>query len=299
MQTFEHNAINARLDWPGLVGSLRAAFAQGTISAPPRQSLTIDMPDGTQATLLIMPAWEAGKAIGVKVVTFFPENAAQGKATINAGMLLFDGMDGRFSAALDGDAITARRTAAASALAADCLARADATVLTIVGTGQLAQAVAAAHASQRAYTRILIWGRSAGKAEAVAAALRAQGLPAEAATDLETACRAADVVSSVTASTRPFIQGAWLREGAHLDLIGAFKADMRESDTRAITQARVFVDGRAGAVLAGDLAAPIAEGAFDPAQIVADLGDLAQEPPGGKARRSAPCSNRSGFRPKT
>lgn len=279
MQLYDHAAVDARLDWPGLIEDLRAAFARGAIEAPARQSMTINLPGGEQATLLIMPAWEGGAAVGVKVVTFYPGNAARGKATINAGMLLFDGADGRCVAALDGDAITARRTAAASALAADYLARKDAAVLAVLGTGQLAQSVAEAHASVRAYRRIAVWGRNAGKAEAVASALRAKGLPAEA-EDLEAACRAADVVSSVTASTAPFIRGDWLRPGSHLDLIGAFKADMRECDTQAVVQARIFVDGRAGALLAGDLAAPVAEGAFDPARICADLAELARGAPG-------------------
>ncbi|UXT85194.1 ornithine cyclodeaminase family protein [Agrobacterium tumefaciens] len=276
MRVYDHHAVNAKLAWPDLIRALRESFSQGGVIAPARQSLSIDLANGEQATLLIMPAWEAGEAIGVKVVTFYPGNAAKGQATINAGYMLFSGADGRFVAAMDGDALTARRTAAASALAADYLARSDARVLTIVGTGQLALSVAAAHASVRTYERILVWGRNPSKAAATAGALRAEGLPAEAEAELEAACRAADVVSSVTASIRSLIKGAWLREGSHLDLIGAFKPDMRESDTLAITHARVFVDGRPGALLAGDLAQPIAENAFDPSMIAADLAELVQ-----------------------
>lgn len=276
MQLHDHHAVEASLDWPGLIETLRKGFADASVEAPARQVLTIEQPDGQQASLLIMPAWQAGRAIGVKVVTFFPGNAAAGKATINAGYLLFDGGDGRFVSAMDGDALTARRTAAASALAADYLAREDARTLLVCGTGQLVAAVAQAHATVRRYERILIWGRSSEKAMAVAADLAGLGLPATGCEDLETGCRAADVVSSVTASTTPFIRGEWLAEGSHLDLIGAFKADMRESDDRAVTQARVFVDGRQGAVLAGDLAQPVAAGLFDPAQIAGDLAELVQ-----------------------
>ncbi|PBB51908.1 MULTISPECIES: ornithine cyclodeaminase family protein [Mesorhizobium] len=279
MQLFDHAEIDARLDWAGLIEELRANFAAARTVAPVRQVLEIDLPNGDKATLLIMPAWEGGRAIGVKVVTFFPGNTARGKPTISAGMLMFDGADGQFTAALDGDALTARRTAAASALAADYLARKDVQTLFVVGTGQLALSVAQAHASVRAYTRVLIWGRSGEKARSLAAALVGRGLPAENCEDIESGCRLADVISSVTASTMPIIRGGWLREGSHLDLIGAFKADMRESDTAAITGARVFVDGRAGAILAGDLAQPIAEGAFLAEDIVADLTELAQGHP--------------------
>jgi ornithine cyclodeaminase len=276
MQVFGHEEIEARLDWPGLIAALRQDFAAAATTAPARQVLDIELPGGEIASLLIMPAWEGGKAIGVKVVTFFPGNAAKGKATINAGMLMFDGADGHFTAALDGDAITARRTAAASALAADYLARKDARTLLVVGTGQLALSVAEAHACVRGYDHVLIWGRSAQKAQNVADTLSARGLPAAPCTDLETGCRAADVITSVTASTMPMIKGAWLKPGSHLDLIGAFKSDMRESDSAAITDAQVFVDGRAGAILAGDLAQPIAEGTFHPDRIAADLTELAQ-----------------------
>ncbi|MDS9469007.1 ornithine cyclodeaminase family protein [Paracoccus sp. MBLB3053] len=276
MQLYDHHAVEDRLDWSLLIENLRQGFARATVEAPPRQVLSITQPDGTEASLLIMPAWEGGKAIGVKVVTFFPGNAAQGKATINAGFLMFDGADGRFVSAMDGDALTARRTAAASALAADYLARKDARRLLVLGTGQLAAAVAQAHAKMRNYSEVAIWGRSIEKAETVVEDLCRLGLPAIVCTDLEAGCRAADVVSSVTASTSPFIRGEWLSPGSHLDLIGAFKADMRECDDLALTQADVFVDGRAGAVLAGDLAQPIAGGLFDASRILGDLTELVQ-----------------------
>lgn len=276
MQVLDHASIDAGLDWPALIAALREAFARNAITAPPRQTLTIDLPNGQSAALLLMPAWEAGKAIGVKVVTFFPGNAEQGKATINAGYLLFDGADGRMQALLDGDALTARRTAAASALAADYLARQDARVLLVAGTGQLSEAAALAHAAVRAYDRVLIWGRKPDKAQQIVARLRAHGLAAETCADLEACVRGADVICTVTASTAPLIRGDWLRPGSHLDLIGAFKPDMRECDTQAIVQAQVFVDGRSGALLAGDLAQPLAEGGISAEHVLADLAELAQ-----------------------
>lgn len=276
MRLYDHHAVEERLDWRGLIETLRDGFAGASVEAPARQVLTIGQPDGQQVSLLIMPAWQAGRAIGVKVVTFFPGNAAAGKATINAGYLMFDGADGRFVSAMDGDALTARRTAAASALAADYLARKDARTLLVIGTGQLAAAVAQAHATVRDYSRIMIWGRSPEKAAAVADSLAEQGLPARLCADIEAGCRAADVVSSVTASTRAFIRGEWLAEGSHLDLVGAFKADMREADDLALVQARVYVDGRAGAVLSGDLSQPIAAGVFHESRIAGDLTELVQ-----------------------
>jgi alanine dehydrogenase len=286
-QLIGHVALEAALDWPGLIGQLRDWYRSNAVQAPDRQVLTIEQPDGSEASLLIMPAWVPGDSIGVKVVTFFPDNAAKGRPTINAGYLLFDGETGQMQAALDGDTLTARRTAAASALAADFLARKDARNLVIVGTGQLSLAVAAAHCAVRSYTSVSIWGRSSDKASAVAEALRTQGLPAQAVDDLEVACRAADVISTVTASTRPIIYGEWLKPGSHLDLIGAFKGDMRESDDQAIMQAEVFVDLRAGASLAGDLAQPLKVGRISPDHIRADLAELCQGAHPGRSNKNA------------
>lgn len=282
-----HAAVDAALDWPVLISELRTWYRAGTVEAPERQVLTIAQPDGSEASLLIMSAWVPGDSIGVKVVTFLPANAQKGLATINAGYLLFDGDTGQMKAALDGDALTARRTAAASALAADYLARPEAARLVVVGTGQLAVAVAQAHAAVRRYEAITIWGRSPGKAAAVAQQLADAGLPASTGEDLEAACRAADVISTVTAATTPMVRGAWLKPGCHLDLIGAFKHDMRESDDQAITQAQVFVDRREGASLAGDLAQPLADGKITPAHLLADLEELCR---GAHPGRSDPAA---------
>ena len=286
-QLIGHEALEAALDWPDLIGQLRDWYRGNAVQAPDRQVLTIEQPDGSEASLLIMPAWVPGQSIGVKVVTFFPDNAAKGRATINAGYLLFDGETGQMQAALDGDVLTARRTAAASALAADFLARKDARNLLIVGTGQLSLAVAAAHCAVRSYSSVSIWGRSGDKAAAVAEALGSLGLPAQAVTDLEAVCRAADVISTVTASTRPIVHGDWLKPGSHLDLIGAFKGDMRESDDQAITQAEVFVDLRAGASLAGDLSQLLEGGQITPDHIRADLAELCQGAHPGRSDESA------------
>lgn len=271
-----HDALEAALNWPELIAELREWYRAGEVTAPDRQVLPIRQPDGTEASLLIMPAWVPGDSIGVKVVTFFPGNAARNRPTINAGYLLFDGETGQMKAALDGDTMTARRTAAASALAADFLARPDAKHLVVAGTGQLSRAVAEAHAAVRGYERIQIWGRTADKARDVARQLADAGLPAEPAEDLETACRSADVISTVTASTRPIVKGAWLRPGCHLDLIGSFKDDMRESDDDCVTRARIFVDRRQGACLAGDLSQPLSQGRIAADDILADLQELCQ-----------------------
>ncbi|MBT8153891.1 ornithine cyclodeaminase family protein [Epibacterium ulvae] len=271
-----HSELESALEWPALINQLRDWYRSNKVQAPERQVLTIDQPDGSEASLLIMPAWVPGESIGVKVVTFLPANAAKGRATINAGYLLFDGETGQMKAALDGDTLTARRTAAASALAADYLARRDAKQLVIVGTGQLALSVAAAHSAVRSYDRVAIWGRNLNKAQEIARQLGQSGIEAQASDDLEGLCRSADVISTVTASTNPIVRGEWIRPGTHLDLIGAFKADMRESNDLAVMQAQVFVDSRSGATLAGDLAQPLQDGQIAAVDILADLSEICQ-----------------------
>ena len=165
------------------------------------------------------------------------------------------------------------------------MARADAQHLLVVGTGVLSPNMARAHAAIRPLDRIEVWGRRPEAATSVAETLRAEGLPAEASDDLDASIRGADIVSCVTGATRPLVRGELLSEGAHLDLVGSFTPDMRESDDEAASRATIFVDTLAGALMAGDLAQPLADGIITEASIIADLQALvAGEHPG----RSAP-----------
>lgn len=283
MQMIGEHELAERLGWPELIGAIETELKAGRVTSPERSNIAIPMPSGGTSNLLVMPAWVEGESLGVKLVTFFPENGEKGLSTINASYALFSGADGRLQAVIEGDELTARRTAAASALAARFLARKDAKRLLVVGTGQLSAKVAAAHASVRSYERIEIYGRSAAKAEAVVAALASEGVAAHVARDLDTAVAAADVISSVTSSTAPLIRGAHVKPGTHVDLIGAFKDDMRESDDALVTKASLFVDFRPGAMKAGDLAQPLAAGLIAEADIRADLGELATGKHSGRA----------------
>ena len=226
-------------------------------------------------TLLLMPAWTA-QWTGLKVVTVKTDNPALGLPTVQGSYLLLDNATGAPVVMMDGTELTRRRTAAASALAADYLARPDASVHAIVGAGALAVHFAKAHATVRPISKTLICNRTVEKAEAVAAALRADGMQAEAC-DIEAAIRQADIVSGVTGSTVALIKGAWIKPGTHIDLAGAFKPTMRETDGDAVAMAQVFVDTRDGALAeAGDLIQAQAEGKFDFAAVKGDLFDLTQ-----------------------
>ena len=274
MRTFDAAAVRQALDWSPLIEALRSMFREGCVM-PVRHHHQVAVPDQPDATLLLMPAWLPGRYVGVKLVNVFPGNAEKGLPAVQAGYLLSDGNTGTPLAMLDGNELTARRTAAASALAAGYLARPDATRLLIVGTGALAPKLAAAHAVVRTLSEIRIWGRDGGKAAALARTLSEQGLPAEPAGNLEAAVHGADIVSCATLASQPLICGDWLRPGGHLDLVGGFRPDMREADDVAVRRATVFVDTRGGAMTeAGDIVQPLANGVLSPGEIAADLYDL-------------------------
>jgi alanine dehydrogenase len=222
----------------------------------------------------LMPAWSAA-ALGVKLVTVMPGAAALGADTVQASYLLLDRATGQPRAMIDGEALTLRRTAAVSALAAQHLALPDARRLLVVGTGRLAPWLARAHmALQPELDQVQIWGRNADAAEEVVEVLRDEGLDAEVALSLREAVEQAQIVSCATTAREPVLQGVWLSPGTHLDLVGGFRRDMREADSAAVARSRVFVDTFAGALAeAGDLLEPIEQGVIGREHV---LGELAQ-----------------------
>ncbi|WP_029040505.1 bifunctional Delta(1)-pyrroline-2-carboxylate/Delta(1)-piperideine-2-carboxylate reductase [Cucumibacter marinus] len=274
MQVIGNDELRARLDWSDLIEQLAGHLRTGDVEAPQRQVLPMALPGGGQASLLVMPVWVPGEGVMVKAVTYYPDNGQKGLPTIHAGAIWFNGEDGVLKAVCDADVLTARRTAAGSALAARYLARPDAAKLVIVGTGQLSADVAKAHTTQRHYSDIAIYGRSPDKAAAIVSTLSGHGVTARVAEDLEQACRQADVISSVTSATSPIIHGDWLQPGTHLDLIGAFRPDMREADDEAIRRASIFADTRPGALLSGELTQPVEAGVIAETGIRADLAEL-------------------------
>jgi ornithine cyclodeaminase/alanine dehydrogenase-like protein (mu-crystallin family) len=284
MLTISADEVDRALTFPGLVETLRTAFRDGAVQ-PVRHHHAVERPAGAASTLLLMPAWtdfnaagtSAGGHIGVKIVTVSPDNNAIGKPAVMGLYLLLDGTTGEPQALIDGQRLTQWRTACASALAASYLARKDASRLLVIGAGALSPFLAKAHSAVRPITSIRIWNRTPANAEKVAAALRADGLQASVAGDLDAELAEADIVSSATISTTPLVRGALLKPGAHVDLVGGFTPEMRESDDEAISRARVYVDTRAGATKeAGDIVQPLASGLLKPEAIVADLHELAR-----------------------
>ncbi len=285
MQVIGASQVIDALPWRPLIEGLRAAF-RSPCRTPTRHHHTIDCPGEPAQTLLVMPAWQEGAFTGVKLATVAPGNAARGLPAVDASYLLADGRTGRHLALIDGGELTVRRTAAASALAADYLSRTDARHLVMVGTGRLAPNLVAAHAAVRAIDRVTVWGRDPAKAVALARRLERPGLDAAATDDLPAAVAAADIVSCATLSSEPLIRGEWLPPGAHLDLVGAFTPTMREADHAALARSRVFVDTRDGALSeAGEIVQAIAAGVLRAEDIAADLIELTG---GHKAGRATP-----------
>ncbi len=263
------------LDYPSLVDALADGFAADW-TVPVRHHYSIPMPAGEpEQTLLLMPAWEAGQAIGMKLATITPGNGPRGLPAVNAVYLLVDGPTGQPRALIEGATLTVRRTAAASALAARYLARTDASRMLMVGAGALSRPLVEAHCSQRSIKRVQLWARDTKKRDAKVKELAALGLPVEPAADLEQSAREADLISCATLSREPLIRGAWLKSGSHLDLVGAFTPEMRESDDTAIGRASLFCDTRGGALKeGGDLVIPLKAGLITEAAIKGDLHDL-------------------------
>ncbi len=237
MQVISGDEIHRLLDFPSLIDALRAMFRDGC-EAPARHHhrVAAATAEGAPGTLLLMPAWQAGRGLGIKIVTVFPDNARRSLPAVYGTYLLLDAATGMPLALLDGTALTLRRTAAASALAADFLARRDSAVHLMVGTGALAPHLVAAHAAARPILQTLIWGRDPEKAAALAAGLAEAGFAAEPVAELEEAASAAE----------------------------------------AIACARVYVDTNAALREAGDIVQPLRSGHLVRERIVGDLFDLSR-----------------------
>lgn len=252
--------LDAKLEFPPLVEALRELFRRGVDHA---RSIHLNQPltDGRQNDWLLLPAWQFGRHMGIKLVSVFPGNEAKGLASVQGLYVLFDGQNGLPVAAIDGAAITLWKTAANSALAATYLARTNARALLMVGAGALAPYLARAHCAVRPIARVMVWNRTPGNAERMAAALMRQGLATEVVNDLAAAIGQADIVSCATMANEPVIKGRWLHPGIHLDLVGGYRPDMREADDDAVRRAHIFIDAwfTAGDHC-GDICAPLAAG---------------------------------------
>jgi ornithine cyclodeaminase len=277
-------AVTARaLAFPALIVALERMFVAGC-DVPARHVHAV----GDALTALLMPAWQPGRYFGLKVVNVAPRNAALGLPGLFATYQLFDADTGAPLALIDGGELTARRTAAASALAAARLARADARRQLIVGAGRVGGLLAPAYRAVRPIDDVMVWSRDAQSALRLVVRLAAEGVPARMVTDLAAAAATADIVCCATLATEPLIRGEWLAPGTHLDLIGGFTPAMREADDACFAGADVWIDTAEALAKAGDLLQPIASGALRREDVRGTLAELCASPaaPRDRARRT-------------
>jgi ornithine cyclodeaminase len=253
------------LDWIALTDALAAGHDL------PKASVEDVFLYSDNNTLLNRSAWIKGMGLAVKCATIFPDNRKSGKAMIGGAVNLFSGEDGALEAILDFHLVTKWKTAADSLLAARRLARPNSSKILIVGAGTVGRSLHAAYKSAFPDATFTVWNRSPEGAKAFQADLPDVAI----ADDLETAVRAADIITSATMATEPNIFGDWLQPGQHVDLIGAYRPDMREVDDAALLKSRVFVDNMHTTVgHIGELKIPIAAGVIDASHVVADYYDL-------------------------
>jgi ornithine cyclodeaminase/alanine dehydrogenase-like protein (mu-crystallin family) len=257
------------LRFDALIDAIARMFVNGC-EVPPRHVHTVGDGKGAEGTVLIMPAWH-GDYMGIKTVNIFPGNAARGRPGLYSTYILYSAATGEPLAQMDGNEITSRRTAAASALAARHLARRDARRLVVVGAGRVASLLPEAYRTVLPIEEVTIWSRSIDAARRLAGEAGLDGCSVRASADLEQAVRGADVVSCATLATEPIIRGAWLAPGSHLDLIGGFTPAMREADDACFTGSRLYVDTVEALQKSGDLLGPMSRGVFVREDVAATL----------------------------
>jgi ornithine cyclodeaminase/alanine dehydrogenase-like protein (mu-crystallin family) len=292
MKIIDAEHTRRALPFDRLIPALRDMFVAGC-EVPLRHTHALQSAtDGPPRTVLIMPAWQQDRYLGIKTVTIFPDNAALGLPGLFSTYVLYDARTGEPLAQIDGNEITSRRTAAASALAASCLAHPDASSLLVIGCGRVGSLLPEAYRAVRPIDRVTVWDRDESTAAALAARLRAQDIDADVAQDLAAAAAGADIVSCATLATQPVVQGAWLRAGGHLDLIGSFTPQMREADDACFRDARLFVDTEEALMKSGDLLGPMSRGVFAAGDVAGTLADLSS----GKVRAGSAGGGRTVFK---
>lgn len=278
------------LTMKGLIESMRETYQQQS-TIPQRRVMPLE--EGGYDAFALLPAWSED-LITVKAFTYFPQNSMQGKDSLASKILAFRRQDGEPLALMDGKVMTFWRTAAASALAADYLAREDATRLLICGTGNLAPYMAYAYAAVRPLHKVMIWGRNQDKArqtvDAILSSSEYQSLPIERQFDVEiiedvdSVMHEVDIITCVTGSAMPLFNGANIEPGTHIDLIGNHDEDKRECDSISVERSSVFVDSRINVLAeAGDLLIPIKQGLFSADEIQAELPELCSNQHSGRS----------------
>ncbi|TMM59194.1 ornithine cyclodeaminase family protein [Maribacter algarum] len=267
--------IKANTNFKELILALKSGFASEDINIPNRHHHLFPNPEtGVDSTLLLMPAWHSGKEAGVKIATVSPENERFGLPSVHAIYILMNAVTGTVKATFQAKEMTAKRTAASSALASAFLSKENSTSLLMIGTGVLSTNLIRAHASVRPIDTVFVWGRNQEKAETICEALKHETFNCKAIASIDEKISEVDIISSATLSNTPLVLGKLLKEGQHIDLVGAYKQDMREADDEVIKKASVFVDSFGGRKESGDIFIPMEEGILKEKDIKGNLFSL-------------------------
>jgi len=271
--------INSNTNFNELVAELKRAFSNSSVEVPLRHHHDFPNPnENIESTLLLMPAWNPGKNAGVKIVTVSPNNGKYNLPSIQGTYIYLDAQTGIVKAILEAKALTTKRTASASALASSYLSNPNSSSLLMIGTGALSTNLILAHASVRPLKKVFVWGRNFEKATKVCKELADEKFEISAIQTIEEIISEVDIISCATLSKEPLVLGKYLKKGQHIDLVGAYKKDMRESDDEAIQKSSVFVDTyQSGLKESGDIVIPIQNGIISKDEIKADLFELCSE----------------------
>lgn len=275
MRIIDSDEVHEHSNYPALVESLTQMYKKGC-DAMDRMLMTQPTKDGAEGDCLMQPAWIRGEHFGIKLANVFTGNDAYGLPSIMGSYLLFDGNTGEPLAYIDGTSETLVKTASNSATASNLLANAGAEVLLMMGAGNLAPHLIKAHASVRPISEVFIWNRTPAKAQALAEELNGEGFAVSAVEDAGSAAARADIISCATFATEPILHGEWLNPGVHVDLVGSYRPDLRESDDECVRRAgKMFVDARFSTVaISGDVIAPLQAGIISE-QDITDLFEVA------------------------
>jgi len=270
--------INENTHFRELIAALKAGFTSEDIIIPQRHHHDFPNPEtGSDSTLLLMPAWHPGENAGVKMVTISPENSRYELPAVQGSYILMNAVTGEVKAILEAKELTVKRTAATSALASSFLSKKNSNSLLMIGTGALSTNLIRAHVSVRPIKNVFVWGRNPEKAKSVCDALKDEAFNCAVISSIEDKIEEVDIISCATLSKIPLILGKYLRSGQHIDLVGAYKKDMRESDDEAIQKASIFVDSFGGKEESGDILIPLKKGLLDESDIQGDLFSLCSE----------------------
>ncbi|MEN2490310.1 ornithine cyclodeaminase family protein [Flavobacterium sp. B11] len=276
IQFISDHFIEEKCNFKELIERLRTGFSTPDIKVPMRHHHDYPSPEeGKDSTLLLMPAFQAGKDLGVKIVTVSPNNGKFDLPSIQGTYIYLDGHKGNIKAILEAKSLTGKRTAATSALASSYLSRKDASSMLMIGTGALAINLIKAHASVRPIKEVYVWGRTIEKAQMVCDAFKKSSLICKPVSTIEEVISQVAIISTATLSPVPLVFGKWLKPGQHLDLVGAYKKDMREADDEAVLKSSIFLDTYQGGLKeSGDILIPLANGIITKETIKADLFEL-------------------------